>query len=69
MSCNTGVAHGSLGILNLCAPEILFFLKVTLPTRIQQPCFSLIDNILTNDIDKTNNSTYNETSIYCSEVL
>ena len=34
-----------------------FFPKITLPTRIQPPSFSLIDNILTNDIDKTNNST------------
>ena len=30
---------------------------ITLPTRIQLPSFSLIDNMLTNDIDKTNNST------------
>ena len=34
-----------------------FFPKITLPTRIQPPSFSLIDNILTNDIDKTNSST------------
>ena len=34
-----------------------FFLIMTLPTRIQPPSFSLIDNILTNDIDKTNNYT------------
>ena len=34
-----------------------FFPKITLPTRIQPPSFSLIDNILTNDIDNTNNST------------
>ena len=29
------------------------FPKITLPTRIQPPSFSLIDSILTNDIDKT----------------
>ena len=34
-----------------------YFLKITLPTRIQPLSLSLIDNILTNDIDKTNNST------------
>ena len=33
------------------------FPKIRLPTRIQPPSFSLIDNILTNDVDKTNNST------------
>ena len=30
-----------------------FFLRITLPTRIQPPSFSLIDNIITNDIDET----------------
>ena len=29
-----------------------FFPKITLPTRIQPPSFSLNDNILTNEIDK-----------------
>ena len=33
-----------------------FFPRITLPTRIQPPSFSLIDNIITNDIDKTSNS-------------
>ena len=33
-----------------------FFPRITLPTRIQLPSFSLIDNIITNDIDKTSNS-------------
>ena len=35
-----------------------FFPRITLPTRIQPPIFSLIDNIhvLSNDIGKTNNS-------------
>ena len=32
------------------------FPRKTLPTRIQPPSFSLIDNIITNDIDKTSNS-------------
>ena len=45
-----------MNILSLYVPEG-FFPKITLPTRIQPPSFSLIDNILTNDIDKTNNST------------
>ena len=35
----------------------VFFPKITLPTKIQPPSFSLIDNILTNDINKTNKST------------
>ena len=34
-----------------------FFPKITLPTKSQPPSFSLIDNIPTDDIDKTNNST------------
>ena len=33
-----------------------FFPRITLPTRIQPPSFSLIDNIINNDIDKTSNS-------------
>ena len=33
-----------------------FFPRITLPTRNQLPSFSLIDNIITNDIDKTSNS-------------
>ena len=32
------------------------FSRITLPTRIQAPSFSLVDNIITNDIDKTSNS-------------
>ena len=33
-----------------------FFPRITLPTRIQPPSFSLIDNILTNEIDKNTDS-------------
>ena len=33
------------------------FPKITLPTRIQPLSFRLIDNTLTNDFDKRNNST------------
>ena len=33
-----------------------FFLRITLSTRIHPPSFSMIDNIITNDIDKTSNS-------------
>ena len=33
-----------------------FFPRITLPTRIQLPSFSLIDNILTNEIDKNYDS-------------
>ena len=32
------------------------FPRITLPTRIQPPSFILIDNIITNHIDKTSNS-------------
>ena len=45
-----------MNILSLYAPES-FLPIITLPTRIQPSSFSLVDNILTNDIDKTNNST------------
>ena len=34
-----------------------FFSRITLPTRIQPPSFSLIDNILCNDIGGTVDST------------
>ena len=44
-----------MNILSLYAQEG-FFPRITLPTRIQPPSFSLIDNIITNDIDKTSNS-------------
>ena len=33
-----------------------FFPRITLPTRIQSPSLSLIDNILTNEIDKNTDS-------------
>ena len=33
-----------------------FFPRITLPTRIQPPAISLIDNILTNNINETANS-------------
>ena len=33
-----------------------FFSRITLPTRIQPPSFSLIDNILCNNLDDAANS-------------
>ena len=33
-----------------------FFPRITLPTKIEPPSFNLIDNILTNEIDKNTNS-------------
>ena len=39
---------------SLCSRGV--FPRITLPPRIQPPSFNLIDNIITNDIDKTSNS-------------
>ena len=44
-----------MSILSLYVQEV-FFQRITLPTRIQLPSFSLIDNILTNEIDKITDS-------------
>ena len=44
-----------MNILSLYAQEG-FFPRITLPTRTQPASFSLVDNIITNDIDKTSNS-------------
>ena len=33
-----------------------YFPRITLPTRIQPPAFSLIDNILANSVDETENA-------------
>ena len=44
-----------MSILSLYVQEV-FFPRITLPTRIQPPSFSLVDNILTNEIDKNTDS-------------
>ena len=44
-----------MSILSLYVQEV-FFPRITLPTRIQPPSFSLIDNTLTNEIDKNTDS-------------
>ena len=42
-------------LANILSPYVqcFFFHRITLPTRIQPPSFSLIDNILASNIDET----------------